>query len=109
MKVAGFPVRVLVFDDMASLKQRLGVSADLASCHTAVVDGYVIEGHVPAIAVKRLLAERPTGIGLTVPDMPIGSPGMEFPGAEPETYDVLLFGRPSGHIPFMRFRGTQEI
>ena len=63
----------------------------LESCHTAVVDGYVIEGHVPADVVRRLLDERPDVKGLTVPGMPIRSPGMETPGREPERYQVLTF------------------
>ena len=108
IEAAGFPVRVLESDDVFSLKQRLGVPADLASCHTAEVDGYVIEGHVPASAMKRLLAERPKAIGLAVPGMPAGSPGMEAPGVEPERYEVLLFDR-SGHKAFSRFHGAQEI
>lgn len=108
IEAAGFPVRVLESDDVFSLKQRLGVPVDLASCHTAQVDGYVIEGHVPAAAVKRLLAERPAGIGLAVPGMPAGSPGMDFPGVEPESYEVLLFDA-SGHKAFLRFHGAQEI
>lgn len=108
MKAAGFPVRVVESDDVFSLKERLGVSADLASCHTAEVDGYVIEGHVPAAAVRRLLAERPAGVGLAVPGMPAGSPGMEVPGAEPDQYEVVLFDA-SGRKAFMRFHGAQEV
>lgn len=105
---AGFPVRVIESADVFSLKQRLGVPVDLSSCHTAEVDGYVIEGHVPAAAVKRLLAERPVGIGLAVPGMPAGSPGMDFPGVQPEAYDVFLFNT-SGHEAFLRFLGTREV
>lgn len=108
MKAAGFPVRVVESDDVVSLKQRLGVPADLASCHTAEVDGYVIEGHVPAAAVKRLLAERPLGVGLAVPAMPAGSPGMDAPGVEPDQYEVFLFDA-SGRKAFMRFHGVQEV
>jgi hypothetical protein len=73
-----------------SIKRQSGISEKLASCHTAKVDGYVIEGHVPADDIKRLIAEHPDAIGLTVPNMPIGSPGMEQPGGEAEPYDVLL-------------------
>lgn len=108
VEAAGFPVRVLESGDMFSLKQRLGVPADLASCHTAEVDGYVIEGHVPAAALRRLLAERPKAIGLAVPGMPAGSPGMDFPGLEPEPYEVLLFDA-SGRKAFSRFLGAQEL
>lgn len=108
VRAAGFPVRVVESDDVFSLKHRLGVTDDLASCHTAEVDGYVVEGHVPAGAVKRLLAERPAGIGLAVPGMPAGSPGMEYPGAAPQPYDVILFG-PAGQRFFGRFLGGQPV
>lgn len=64
---------------------------ELQSCHTAIVDGYIIEGHVPAEEIRRLLAERPAIIGLAVPDMPIGSPGMEVEGFAAEPYDVIAF------------------
>jgi hypothetical protein len=69
----------------------LKVPERLASCHTATVGGYVVEGHVPADLVDRLLAERPKIIGLAVPGMPVGSPGMESPGHAPERYDVIAF------------------
>ena len=71
------------------IKRQAGVGELLASCHTAKIDGYVIEGHVPADDIKRLVAERPDALGLTVPGMPAGSPGMEQ-GDETEPYDVLL-------------------
>jgi hypothetical protein len=87
------------------LKVRLGVPRELASCHTAQVGGYVVEGHVPAGAIKRLVAEKPKGIGLAVPGMPAGSPGMEVDGMEPNTYEVVLFG-PAGRSTFARYRGS---
>ncbi len=74
---------------MLTIKARFRVPRDLASCHTAVIDGYVIEGHVPANAIQRLLAEKPQALGLAVPGMPVGSPGME--GGTHEAYDVFLF------------------
>ena len=74
---------------LAALKRQAGVGDKLASCHTAKIDGYVVEGHVPSSDIKRLIAERPDAVGLTVPGMPVGSPGMEQ-GAEFEPYDVLL-------------------
>ena len=74
----------------------------------AEVDGYVIEGHVPAAALRRLLAARPLATGLAVPGMPAGSPGMDFPGVVPEPYEVFLFG-PSVQKTFGRFRGAREI
>jgi hypothetical protein len=67
------------------------VSRALQSCHTAVVEGYVIEGHVPADLIDRLLRARPSGVGLAVPGMPVGAPGMEAPGQVPERYQVLAF------------------
>lgn len=75
---------------MNPLKTKLGVPTSLASCHTGVVEGYVIEGHVPAGDIKRLLEERPKAKGLAVPGMPIGSPGMEM-GERVDPYDVMLF------------------
>ncbi|MCP1549391.1 MULTISPECIES: DUF411 domain-containing protein [Methylobacteriaceae] len=90
------------------LKVRLGVPRDLASCHTAQVGGYVVEGHVPAGAIKRLLAERPQGTGLAVPGMPVGSPGMEVEGMEPDTYEVVLFG-PAARSTFARYSGGTAI
>jgi hypothetical protein len=78
--------------DMRAVKERHGVPADLASCHTAIVEGYVIEGHVPAADIARLLRERPEGVkGLAVSGMPIGSPGMEM-GDRQDAYRVIAFG-----------------
>jgi len=76
VRAAGFPVTVIEAADLAPLKARLGVPGALSSCHTAEVGGYVVEGHVPAGAIRRLLAERPRATGLAVPGMPVGSPGM---------------------------------
>jgi len=67
------------------------VPYELQSCHTAIVDGYIIEGHVPAEDIRRLLAERPDVAGLAVPDMPVGSPGMEIEGVIADPYDVIAF------------------
>jgi hypothetical protein len=103
----GFRVQV-VNAPVSPVKVRLGVPRELASCHTAQVGGYVVEGHVPASAIKRLLAEKPTATGLAVPGMPVGSPGMEVDGMEPATYEVVLFG-PGGRSTFARFRGQQTI
>lgn len=79
--------------DLAPLKQKLGVPRALQSCHTAQVDGYVVEGHVPADLIDRLLRERPPVAGLAVPGMPFGSPGMEAPGYTPQRYQILAFDR----------------
>lgn len=77
--------------DMAAVKREHMVSSNLTACHTAVIEGYVIEGHVPAEVIRRLLDERPDIVGLSVPGMPIGSPGME--GSPTEHYNVLAFDR----------------
>jgi hypothetical protein len=106
LKDAGFAVTVEETRDLQPVRKRLGVPADLAACHTAEVDGYVLEGHVPAAAVRRLLEKRPTAIGLAVPGMPAGSPGME--GGTPQRYDVVRFGA-NGRQPFMHFVGTENI
>ena len=79
------------------------VPADLQSCHTALIDGYVVEGHVPAADVARLLAERPEARGLSVPGMPVGSPGME--GPDPEKYEVLLFRDDGSTSVYARHQG----
>ncbi|NBJ09432.1 DUF411 domain-containing protein [Microvirga arsenatis] len=107
LKQAGFQVEVVETTEMNRVKTRLGVPQALASCHTGEVGGYVIEGHVPAPSIKRLLAERHQAVGLAVPGMPVGSPGMEVEGMEPDTYEVILFG-PSGQRSFARYRGRQE-
>ncbi len=105
VRKAGFPVEVIESAEVNRLKVRLGVPQALASCHTAEIGGYVIEGHVPADAIKRLLTEKPRAKGLAVPGMPVGSPGMEVEGVEPDTYEVVLFG-PSGQTTFARYRGA---
>lgn len=83
------------------LKARLGLRQNQASCHTAIIEGYVIEGHVPAEDVARLLKERPDAVGLTVPGMPIGSPGMEA-GDRKEPYEVFLIGKDGSAQVFAR-------
>jgi hypothetical protein len=108
LRASGFTAEVIESADLNRVKARLGIPQELASCHTAEVAGYVIEGHVPADAIKRLLAERPAAKGLAVPAMPIGSPGMEVEGAAPETYDVLLFGD-GKRTTFARYRGARAI
>ena len=93
LRAAGFPVTEEVVRDMAAVKERHGVPRELGSCHTALVDGYVVEGHVPAADNVRLLDERPDVRGLAVPGMPVGSPGMEMAGVPPDPYATLTFGR----------------
>ncbi|MGF9763274.1 DUF411 domain-containing protein [Microvirga sp. 0TCS3.31] len=107
VRAAGFDVEVIESSELNRLKTRLGVPDALASCHTAEIGGYVIEGHVPPAAITRLLAEKPAGKGLAVPGMPVGSPGMEVEGMEPDTYEVVLFG-PSGQRTYARYTGGRE-
>lgn len=91
LEANGFATETKNVADLASIKAKYGVPAMLQSCHTAIVDGYLIEGHVPAEEIHRLLAERPEIAGLAVPGMPIGSPGMEVDGYDDQPYDVLAF------------------
>ena len=89
-------IKTINHKDMAQVKKARGVPANLASCHTTVVDGYVIEGHVPAKEIRRLLKEKPKGVtGLAVPGMPLGSPGMEAPEHKQhyQPYRVIAFGK----------------
>lgn len=97
MRAAGFSVHAIAVTDMAAIKTAHGVPDDLRSCHTAVVDGYVIEGHVPTSDIARLLDERPDAKGLAVPGMPASAPGMDQPGAP---YSVTLFGGSAGRRIF---------
>lgn len=108
VRAAGFPAEVIESAEMNAHKLRLRVPAALASCHTAEVGGYVVEGHVPAEAIVRLLDLRPAATGLAVPGMPVGSPGMEVPGMAPDAYDVVLFG-PGGQSRFARYRGNERL
>jgi len=94
LKTAGFTVAENKDEDMDAIKAKYGVPEKLASCHTAIIDGYVIEGHVPAADVQRLLKEKPEGVvGLTAPGMPQQSPGMQPDVLEPKNYDVLAFDK----------------
>lgn len=91
MQAAGFTVRSHPVADVPAQRAKLGMPEAYGSCHTAKVGNYLIEGHVPAADVKRLLAEKPVAIGLAAPGMPQGSPGMETP--TPQAYDTLLIGK----------------
>lgn len=97
----GFSVVAKDVRDVVPYKIRGGVTPELASCHTAFVEGYVIEGHVPAGDIKRLLRERPAAKGLAVPGMPIGSPGMEQ-GSRKDAYEVKLINNQGGHSTFAK-------
>lgn len=91
MQQSGFTVKTndTEYELLTKIKRQAGLGEDLQSCHTAKVGGYIIEGHVPAQDVTRLLAEKPDAIGLAAPGMPLGSPGMDY-GPDKEPYDVLL-------------------
>jgi hypothetical protein len=92
MKDAGFSVTVTEVDDTSVARRKYGLPDRFGSCHTAVVGGYVVEGHVPANDVKKLLAIKPVAVGLAVPGMPVGSPGMEM-GSRKDPYQVLLVAK----------------
>ena len=95
MRAAGFPVAVTNVDDTTAARKRLGMPDKFGACHTATVAGYVVEGHVPADEVKRMLVLKPQAVGLAVPSMPPGSPGMEV-GNRKDPYQVFLIDK-SGH------------
>jgi hypothetical protein len=101
LEQSGFAVRIVEREDLEPIKERYGVPGELGSCHTALVEGYTIEGHVPAADIRRLLAERPAAKGLAVPGMPLGSPGMES-GGQRERYQVILFTEDGGQTVFAR-------
>lgn len=100
MKAAGFQARITEVTDTASVRSAQGVPTAFASCHTAVIGGYFLEGHVPAQDVRRLLAEGPDALGLAVPAMPLGSPGMETPDGQREPYQTMLVLRGGGTRTF---------
>jgi hypothetical protein len=97
LRASGYPVKEENVPDVTPIKRRYGVPERVTACHTALVEGYVVEGHVPADLIDRLLQERPRAAGLAVPGMPAGSPGMDSPGQSSEHYQVLIFDR-SGKI-----------
>jgi hypothetical protein len=103
LEANGFKVKTVAERDMQAVKRRFAVPQRLTSCHTARVGGYVIEGHVPASAIKRLLREKPALAGLAVPGMPLGSPGMEVPGKR-DPYDVVSFDGAGGSRVFESHR-----
>jgi len=92
VKQNGFSVKDIVTNDVQAIKNSHGVGAELASCHTAIIDGYVVEGHVPASDINKLLQTKPDIAGIAAPGMPVGSPGMEM-GGKADDYDVIGFDR----------------
>lgn len=107
LRAAGFDVTVkyLAMGQLMRAKLDAGVPATLAACHTARIGGYIVEGHVPVREIERLLAEKPDAIGLVVPGMPVGSPGMES-GHRRETYEVLLLKRDGTTEVFQRYESA---
>jgi len=91
MRDNGYTVKVNDVQNLGAVKAQYEIPAELQSCHTAIVDGYIIEGHVPVAEIERLLAEKPDVLGLAVPGMPPGSPGMESAGSPPVPYQVWTF------------------
>ena len=102
MRQAGFAVAVHDVDNLEPVKTRVGVPVGKGACHTAEVDGYFVEGHVPAEDIRRLLAERPDAKGLVLAGMPPGSPGMDVPGMPAQPYTVELVHRDGTTEPFAR-------
>ena len=102
LRTHGFTVDDRETNDLTAIKRKLGVPPALSSCHTGTVDGYVVEGHVPADVIDKLLRERPKVVGIAVSGMPVGSPGMEAPGQRPEPYDVIAFDGKGGTSVFAR-------
>jgi hypothetical protein len=102
MREAGFRTTITVLPSLQSVRSSRGMPDALASCHTGLIEGYLVEGHVPAPDVIRLLAERPKAVGLAVPAMPLGSPGMETPQGHKDPYDTLLVLRSGGTRVFAR-------
>ena len=98
----GFAVTTQDLPDLANIKRMAGVPDHLVACHTALIEGYTVEGHIPAIAIQQLLSDRPDVRGIAVPGMPAGSPGM--PDPNPERYDVIAFGDEADSV-FMSFVG----
>lgn len=107
LQAAGFSVETRAVENLDAVPERQRVPASLRSCHTAVVEGYLVEGHIPAEAVRRLLKERPKITGIAVPGMPAGSPGMESP--TPEAYDIIAFGPGSRTSVFARVAANGKI
>lgn len=101
MQARGYKVKVLMRDDMEPIKLRAGVPDDLATCHTAFIEDYVVEGHVPLPAIRKMLKERPKILGIAVPGMPAGSPGM--PSVDKEPFDVIAFDADGNQSLYMSF------
>jgi len=106
MKKNNFNVKDIVTDDVQAIKKKYGVPEAMASCHTAIVDGYVIEGHVPANDIMKLLKTKPKIVGIAVPGMPSGTPGMEM-GDRKDSYNVMSFDKENHYEIFNSYEGNQ--
>ncbi|MEH2027686.1 DUF411 domain-containing protein [Nostoc sp.] len=104
LKAQGFKITDFSTPDIEAVKQKYNVPDNLSSCHTAIVNGYVIEGHVPADDIKRLVQEKPNVVGLSVPQMPVGTPGMEI-GNRKDPFSVFSFDRQDSVAVFNKYRG----
>ncbi|MGY6534381.1 MAG: DUF411 domain-containing protein [Pararhodobacter sp.] len=106
LRAGGFDVASHPVAEVGRYRRMLGTPSNLLSCHAARLDWLVIEGHVPALAIRQALDQRASGLrGLAVPAMPVGSPGMEIEGMAPETYDVIAWGQDGRQWPFLTMRG----
>lgn len=105
LKKNNFNVKDIVTDDVQAIKNKYGVSEEMASCHTAIVDGYVIEGHVPANDIMKLLKTKPKIVGIAVPGMPSGTPGMEM-GGRKDPYNVMSFDRENHYQVFNSYESA---
>ena len=103
LEEAGFRTEIRETDAVNAIKEEAGLPRDLVSCHTGFISGYLIEGHVPADDIHRLLQERPDALGLSVPRMPVGSPGMEIEGQGRDAFDVVLFDRDGNREVFNHY------
>ena len=108
MREQGFVIELRLSENIAQKRRDLGVPGRLASCHTAEIGGYLIEGHVPADAVRQLLEERPEALGISAPGMPWGSPGMEM-GERIDTYPILLFDAEGNEWLYARYHGHERL
>lgn len=104
LKQNNFVIKDIVTDDVQAIKNKYGVSQEMASCHTAIVDGYVVEGHVPANDIKTLLKNKPNVVGIAVPGMPLGTPGMEM-GGKKDPYNVMSFDSQNHSQIFNSYKG----
>lgn len=104
LKANGFSVKAQNVSDTGTYREKFGIPNDFGSCHTGFVQGYAVEGHVPAAEIKRLLAEKPKARGLAVPSMPLGSPGMEGPRKDP--YDVYLVKADGSTSVYQHYSGN---